>query len=63
MKIKIIKKGTKNNEAADFSLSENVIKPPKKVEKKVETNILGWVSELREKKRFEFIQAQNLFGN
>jgi hypothetical protein len=63
MKIKIIKKGTKNNEAADCSLDENVVTPPKKVETKVETNILGWVSELRERKRFEFMQAQNLFGN
>ncbi len=63
MKIKIIKKGTKNNNTADFSLNNEVTNLPKKPDNRVESNILDWISELREKKRFEFIQARNLLGN
>ena len=60
MQIKVIKKGT---------ISDNEAKPPvvrknkrsfKDLEKKVEENISGWISELRQRKSMEFLRTQSL---
>ncbi|HRH41552.1 MAG TPA: hypothetical protein PKY82_07915 [Pyrinomonadaceae bacterium] len=62
MKVKIIKK-TENMENKNISFfQENVPPQKKKVEEKVIQNVLGWVEDLREKKRFEFINSQALLN-
>ncbi len=65
MEIKVIKKGTTlNNKETDSAVPNSKPKPDSNnLEKKVEHNISSWVSELREKKSFEFLRTRSfLFG-
>lgn len=63
MKIKIIKKETnKGIENKSFFQAENQTKK-QNLEEKVAQNILSWVKDLREKKRFEINNAQKLLNN
>ena len=60
MQIKVIKKGTiSDNEAKPQVVRKNK-RSFKDVEKKVEANISGWISELRERKSMEFLRTQSL---
>jgi hypothetical protein len=62
MKVKIIKK-TENMENKNISFFQEKAPPKKqKVEQKVIQNVLGWVEDLRKKKKFEFINSQVLLN-
>lgn len=64
MQVKVIKKGKINTQEeqqpAVFQPAGNT---KKKVERKVESNILNWISDLREKKSLEFAQTQMLLSS
>ncbi len=61
MTIKIIKKhttATENSDSAILNVKESK-GGYKRLEEKVESNISNWISELREKKQIEFLQAKS----
>jgi len=62
MNIKIIKKGTISENKNTSFFQENVQPRKQKIEEKVVQNVLDWVDELRKKKSFEFINAQNFLN-
>ena len=62
MQIKVIKKGqntTQEKETAHFQVENK----EKKVERKVERNIMDWISDLRERKNLEFARTQVLLSS
>lgn len=63
MKIKVVKKNEKQTEVAAPNFFRKTEQSIRKVERKVEENIMGWISDLRKKKSLEFVQAQTLFGS
>jgi hypothetical protein len=62
MQIKVIKKGeTSLPEKTESQV--NFTTPEKNVARKVERNIMDWISDLREKKNMEFAQTQMLLSS
>lgn len=62
MQIKVIKKGEtslpeKNESQVNFKA------PEKNIARKVEQNIMDWISDLREKKNMEFARTQMLLSS
>jgi flagellar biosynthesis chaperone FliJ len=63
MEVKIIKKGSNLvNKKEGSHLNQNK-KQNFSEEKKVEQSVSGWISELREKKKYEFLKARLILGN
>jgi hypothetical protein len=59
MKVKVIKKYRKDK----VSRLERDTNESKNIERKVSSNILSWVEEMRVKKEFEFLNARLMLGN
>ena len=62
MQIKVIKKGkTQSSEKTEAQV--NFKTPERNLARKVERNIMDWISDLREKKNMEFAQTQMLLSS
>lgn len=63
MKVKIIKKENNSKKEINQVLLQSELNNTQNAKKKIKENILNWVSELRDKKRFELVQTQTMFNN
>lgn len=62
MQIKVIKKGENISQAKEMTYPQPE-KKVRKVERKVENNVLGWISDFRKRKNLEFARTQVLLSS
>ena len=63
MKVKIIKKKNNSKKEINQALPQSGLNNTHHAKEKIKVNILNWVTELRDKKRFELMQTQTMFNN